>query len=81
MASSDETKIAKLLRIGVRFQPAAVTLLYEEKQGKKRVRVMPVRKLSPYGPVSLPLAELKMRHSKYIEGVSMQFNFNHFLFC
>ena len=65
------TNIVIPLKIGVRIKPAAITLLYEGKSDVRRLRVMPVRHLSKTGPISLPLAEIKARHSRYLEKVSI----------
>ena len=64
----------KALRIGVRVNPAAISLLYETGDGKRRLRLMPIRGLVPYGPVALQVAELRHRHTHYLEQVIITFN-------
>uniref|UniRef100_A0A6A7FS32 Centrosomal protein of 19 kDa n=2 Tax=Hirondellea gigas TaxID=1518452 RepID=A0A6A7FS32_9CRUS len=66
--NEDENAITPL-RIGVRCKPATLTLLYRAPGGMTRLRLMPVRGLAAYGPLALPLAQIRQRHNKYLQQV------------
>ncbi|XP_018018110.1 centrosomal protein of 19 kDa [Hyalella azteca] len=55
--------------IGVRLKPPAVALRYLTASGAPRVRLMPVRGLPTYGPVTLQVAQLRQRHTNYLSKV------------
>ncbi|XP_045618915.1 centrosomal protein of 19 kDa-like [Procambarus clarkii] len=57
------------LKLGVRTQPPALTLIYQGGAGKERQRVMPIRFLNKFGSVDTVLKELKQRHKDHLEKV------------
>lgn len=60
-------------KCGVRFQPPAVILIYEnEVKGKNRQRIMPVRNFSKFSDCTRAAEQLKNnpRHKSYLEQVS-----------
>ena len=57
------------LKLGIRSQPPALTLLYSRKS-KERCRIMPVKFLNKYGGVEGVVTDLKSRHSAFLKEVS-----------
>ncbi|KAG7177081.1 centrosomal protein of 19 kDa-like [Homarus americanus] len=57
------------LKLGIRTQPPALTLVYRSSAGKERQRVMPVRFLNKFGPVDNVLKEMKERHNEHLQKV------------
>ncbi|KAM4772671.1 centrosomal protein of 19 kDa [Rhinophrynus dorsalis] len=65
----------KALKCGVRFQPPAIILVYEEKASEKsRQRIMPIRNFSRFSDCSRAAEQLKNnpRHKEYLEHVSLR---------
>ncbi|XP_053564941.1 centrosomal protein of 19 kDa isoform X2 [Bombina bombina] len=65
----------KAIKCGVRFQPPAIILVYEEKmEGKSRQRIMPIRNFSRFSDCSRAAEQLKNnpRHKLYLEDVSLK---------
>lgn len=58
------------LKLGIRIQPPALTLVYQSAAGKERYRIMPVRFLNKFGSVNTILKDLKERHKEHLENVS-----------
>lgn len=58
------------LKLGVRTQPPALTLVYRSNRGKERYRVMPIRFLNKFGSVENVLKEMKDRHKEFLDKVS-----------
>lgn len=62
-------------KCGVRFQPPAMILIYEnEAEGKSRQRIMPVRNFSKFSDCTRAAEQLKNnpRHKSYLEQVSLK---------
>nr|XP_045017081.1 centrosomal protein of 19 kDa-like [Jaculus jaculus] len=62
-------------KCGVRFQPPAMILIYEnETKGKSRQRIMPVRNFSKFSDCTRAAEQLKNnpRHKFYLEQVSLK---------
>lgn len=59
------------LKLGVRTQPPALTLVYQSIAGKERHRIMPIRFLNKFGSVDSILKDLKERHKEHLENVSI----------
>ncbi|KAE8604961.1 hypothetical protein XENTR_v10014911 [Xenopus tropicalis] len=62
-------------KCGVRFQPPAIILVYEDKEaGKSRQRIMPIRNFSKYSDCSRAAEQLKNnpRHKDYLDLVSLR---------
>ncbi|MBN3300649.1 CEP19 protein, partial [Amia calva] len=62
-------------QVGVRFNPPAIVLIYENEATKKmRKRVMPVRNFWKFSDCSKAAERLKntVRHSAYLQSVSMK---------
>lgn len=62
-------------KCGVRFQPPAMILIYEnEAEGKSRQRIMPVRNFSKFSDYTRAAEQLKNnpRHKSYLEQVSLE---------
>ncbi|EPY72736.1 centrosomal protein [Camelus ferus] len=62
-------------KCGVRFQPPAIILIYEnEMKGKNRQRIMPVRNFSKFSDCGRAAEQLKNnpRHKGYLEQVSLR---------
>ncbi|XP_028609645.1 centrosomal protein of 19 kDa [Grammomys surdaster] len=62
-------------KCGVRFQPPAMILIYEnETEGKSRQRIMPVRNFSKFSDCTRAAEQLKNnpRHRSYLEQVSLK---------
>ncbi|KAM5293270.1 centrosomal protein of 19 kDa [Ctenodactylus gundi] len=62
-------------RCGIRFQPPAIILVYEnEIKGKKRQRIMPVRNFSKFSDCTRAAEQLKNnpRHQSYLQQVSLR---------
>ncbi|XP_052014293.1 centrosomal protein of 19 kDa isoform X2 [Apodemus sylvaticus] len=62
-------------KCGVRFQPPAMILIYEnEAGGKSRQRIMPVRNFSRFSDCTRAAEQLKNnpRHKSYLEQVSLK---------
>ncbi|XP_055481121.1 centrosomal protein of 19 kDa [Psammomys obesus] len=62
-------------KCGVRFQPPAMILIYEnENEGKSRQRIMPVRNFSKFSDCTRAAEQLKNnpRHKTYLEQVSLK---------
>ncbi|XP_050720345.1 centrosomal protein of 19 kDa-like isoform X2 [Eriocheir sinensis] len=57
------------LKLGVRTQPPALTLVYRSSRGKERYRVMPIRFLNKFGSVENVLKEMKDRHKEFLDKV------------
>ncbi|KAM4695110.1 centrosomal protein of 19 kDa isoform 1-T2 [Discoglossus pictus] len=65
----------KALKCGVRFQPPAIILVYEEENIEKlHQRSMPIRNFSKFSDCSRAAEQLKNnpRHKPYLEGVSLR---------
>ncbi|XP_063771635.1 centrosomal protein of 19 kDa isoform X2 [Pseudophryne corroboree] len=64
----------KARKCGVRFEPPAITLLYETTDGKKRTRIMPIRNFSKFSDYTRAAEQLKNnpRHKQYLEHVSLK---------
>ncbi|ELW62715.1 Centrosomal protein of 19 kDa [Tupaia chinensis] len=63
------------MKCGVRFQPPAIILVYEnEIKGKSRQRIMPVRNFSKFSDCTRAAEQLKNnpRHKSYLEQVSLR---------
>ncbi|XP_032192660.1 centrosomal protein of 19 kDa isoform X1 [Mustela erminea] len=62
-------------KCGIRFQPPAIILIYEnEMKGKRRQRIMPVRNFSKFSDCNRAAEQLKNnpRHKSYLEQVSLR---------
>lgn len=62
-------------KCGIRFQPPAIILIYEnEMKGKSRQRIMPVRNFSKFSDCNRAAEQLKNnpRHKSYLEQVSLR---------
>lgn len=62
-------------KCGIRFQPPAIILIYEnETKGKRRQRIMPVRNFSKFSDCNRAAEQLKNnpRHKSYLEQVSLR---------
>ncbi|KAG9494502.1 hypothetical protein GDO78_002033 [Eleutherodactylus coqui] len=64
----------KAKKCGVRFEPPAIILVYEQEEGKHRQRIMPIRNFSKFSDCSRAAEQLKNnpRHRQYLEGVSLE---------
>ena len=56
----------ELLKLGVRFSPPTLVLLYKNEKDKSRQRSMPIRDLTKESDCYNLAARLKKRHEKYI---------------
>ncbi|KAM4887393.1 centrosomal protein of 19 kDa isoform 1-T3 [Thomomys bottae] len=62
-------------KCGIRFQPPAIILIYEnEIKGKRRQRIMPIRHFSKFSDCTRAAEQLKNnpRHKSYLEQVSLK---------
>ncbi|KAF2364879.1 Centrosomal protein of 19kDa [Trinorchestia longiramus] len=66
--SNDTTGITPL-SLGIKVKPATIVLKYQTSTGSVRLRLMPVRGLTLYGPVTLQVAQLRQRHTEYLKKV------------
>ncbi|XP_040283691.1 centrosomal protein of 19 kDa [Bufo bufo] len=64
----------KAKKCGIRFEPAAIILVYEKTEGKSRQRIMPIRNFSKFSDCTRAAEQLKNnpRHRQYLEGVSLK---------
>ncbi|KAM8954015.1 centrosomal protein of 19 kDa [Pelodytes ibericus] len=65
----------KAMKCGIRFQPPAVILVYEDLTARKsRQRIMPIRNFSKFSDCSRAAEQLKHnpRHKQYLEPVSLR---------
>ncbi|XP_066445430.1 centrosomal protein of 19 kDa [Eleutherodactylus coqui] len=64
----------KAKKCGVRFEPPAIILVYEQEEGKHRQRIMPIRNFSKFSDCSRAAEQLQNnpRHRQYLEGVSLE---------
>ncbi|XP_075057700.1 centrosomal protein of 19 kDa [Mixophyes fleayi] len=64
----------KARKCGVRFEPPAITLVYEKTDGNSRQRIMPIRNFSKFSDCTRAAEQLKNnpRHKQYLEYVSLR---------